>query len=69
MNAIGIGGFFNTLNTGQMLTVHVAVVPTVTLIFIGIHLLLVRRDSPVKPISPKPAKAGAPAAGEKVGPR
>ena len=48
---------------------HVAVVPTVTLIFIGIHLLLVRRDSPVKPISPKPAKAGAPAAGEKVGPR
>ena len=67
LNAIGIGGFFNTLNTGQMLTIHVAVVPTVALIFIGIHLFLVRRDSPVKPISRKPAKAVASTAGEKVG--
>jgi quinol-cytochrome oxidoreductase complex cytochrome b subunit len=59
MNAIGIGGWFNTLNTGQMLTIHVAVVPTVAVIFIGIHLFLVRRDSPVKPIDGKAGKAGA----------
>jgi quinol-cytochrome oxidoreductase complex cytochrome b subunit len=77
MNAVGIGGFFNTLDTGQMLTVHVAVVPAVAVLFIGIHLYLVRRDSPVKPIAGKTGKAGAaapagnagapPAASEKAG--
>jgi quinol-cytochrome oxidoreductase complex cytochrome b subunit len=56
MNAIGIGGFFNTLNTGQMLTIHVAVMPTLAVIFIGIHLFLVRRDSPVKPLPSKARK-------------
>jgi len=66
MNAIGIGGFFNTLNTGQMLTVHVAVVPTVVVIFIGIHLFLVRRDSPVKPL-PGKAPEAAPGAADKAG--
>ena len=50
MNAMGIGAFFNTLNTGQVLTLHVAVLPLVAVIFIGIHLLLVRRDGPVKPL-------------------
>jgi len=50
MNAMGIGGFFNTLNTGQVLALHVAVLPVVGIIFIGIHLFLVRRDGPVKPI-------------------
>jgi quinol-cytochrome oxidoreductase complex cytochrome b subunit len=53
MNAIGIGGFLNTLNTGQVLTLHVAVLPLLGLIFIGIHLFLVRRDGPVKPIAAK----------------
>ena len=57
MNAIGIGGFFNTLNTGQVLTIHVAVMPVVAVIFIGIHLFLVRRDSPVKPLPAKAANA------------
>ena len=50
MNAMGIGAFFNTLNTGQVLTLHIAVLPLVAVIFIGIHLFLVRRDGPVKPL-------------------
>jgi ubiquinol-cytochrome c reductase cytochrome b subunit len=50
MNALGIGAFFNTLNTGQILTVHVAVLPVIVVVFLGIHLFLVRRDSPVKPL-------------------
>jgi ubiquinol-cytochrome c reductase cytochrome b subunit len=50
MNAVGIGAWFNTANVGQMLTMHLAVLPVVGLILVGAHLLLVRRDSPVKPL-------------------
>jgi quinol-cytochrome oxidoreductase complex cytochrome b subunit len=50
MNAIGIGAFFNTLNLGQVLTLHIVVLPLAVAAFIGVHLLLIRRDGPVKPI-------------------
>ncbi len=50
MNAIGIGAFFNTANVGQILTLHIAVLPVAGLILVGVHLFLVRRDSPVKPL-------------------
>ena len=50
MNATGIGAWFNTANVGQMLTMHLAVLPVAGLILVGVHLLLVRRDSPVKPL-------------------
>ncbi len=50
MNAVGVGAFFNTLNTGQVLTLHVAVLPAIVLVLLGIHILLMRRDGPVKPI-------------------
>jgi quinol-cytochrome oxidoreductase complex cytochrome b subunit len=53
MNAMGIGAWFNTANVGQMLTMHIAVLPVVGLILVGVHLFFVRRDSPVKPLSPK----------------
>jgi len=49
MNAAGIGALFNTMNTGQMLMLHAIVLPLVIGVGIGIHLLLVRRDSPVRP--------------------
>jgi quinol---cytochrome c reductase cytochrome b subunit, bacillus type len=58
MNAMGIGAFFNTLNTGQVLTIHVAVLPVVAIVFLGIHLFLVRRDSPVKPLPRGQAREG-----------
>jgi quinol-cytochrome oxidoreductase complex cytochrome b subunit len=50
MNALGVGAFFDTMNTGQVLTLHVAVLPLAVMALIGLHLTLVRRDSPVKPI-------------------
>jgi quinol-cytochrome oxidoreductase complex cytochrome b subunit len=56
MNAMGVGAWFNTTNVGQMLTMHVALLPVVGLILIGIHLFLVRRDSPVRPLPMKGRK-------------
>ena len=50
MNALGVGAFFNTMNTGQVLTLHVTVLPLTVMALVGLHLVLVRRDSPVKPI-------------------
>lgn len=53
MNAVGIGAFFNTMNTGQVLTVHIALLPAIIIVLISLHLFLVRRDSPVKPYEKK----------------
>jgi ubiquinol-cytochrome c reductase cytochrome b subunit len=49
MNAAGIGALFNTMNTGQVLMLHAIVMPLVVGLLVGVHLLLVRHDSPVKP--------------------
>jgi quinol-cytochrome oxidoreductase complex cytochrome b subunit len=50
MNAMGVGAFFNTMNTGQVLTLHVSVMPLAVMIMVGLYIVLVRHDSPVKPI-------------------
>jgi quinol-cytochrome oxidoreductase complex cytochrome b subunit len=50
MNALGVGAFFNTMDTGQVLTLHVAVLPPVIVVLVGLHLFLVRRDGPVRPL-------------------
>lgn len=52
-NALGIGAFINLMDTGQMLTIHVVLLPITLLLFVLIHLFFVRRDSPVKPIDIK----------------
>jgi ubiquinol-cytochrome c reductase cytochrome b subunit len=49
MNASGVGALFNTMNTGQVLMLHAIVLPLVVAAIIGVHLFLVRRDSPVRP--------------------
>jgi ubiquinol-cytochrome c reductase cytochrome b subunit len=49
MNASGVGAVFNTMNTGQVLMLHAIVLPLVVAAAIGVHLLLVRHDSPVRP--------------------
>jgi quinol-cytochrome oxidoreductase complex cytochrome b subunit len=51
MNAVGIGAYFNTMNTGQVFTLHVIVLPSIVLVLLGIHLILIRRDGPVKPMA------------------
>jgi quinol-cytochrome oxidoreductase complex cytochrome b subunit len=50
MNAIGIGAYFNTMNSGQVLTLHIITLPLSVLGLVGIHLFLIRRDSPVRPL-------------------
>jgi len=50
LNAVGVGAFFNTMNTGQVLTLHMIVLPLVVALLVGIHLFFIRRDSPVRPL-------------------
>ena len=49
-NAMGIGAFFNTLNTGQAILLHVALLPPAVGIIVVWHILLVRRKGVVPPI-------------------
>jgi ubiquinol-cytochrome c reductase cytochrome b subunit len=49
MNAAGIGAVFNTMDAGQVLMLHTIVMPLVMVALLSLHLLLIRRDSPVRP--------------------
>jgi len=52
-NSVGVGAFFNLMNTGQMLLWHVVLIPIVLIAIVGAHVLLVR----VRGVShPLPAK-------------
>ncbi|MDQ1630106.1 MAG: hypothetical protein QOC80_78 [Frankiaceae bacterium] len=54
LNSVGIGAFFNVLDTGQMLLWHVLLLPvTVGLLIVG-HVLLVRRHGVVPPFDADP---------------
>jgi hypothetical protein len=50
INSIGIGGFFNVLNTGQMLLWHVTLLPIGVGIIAVMHVILVRRHGVVPPL-------------------
>lgn len=54
LNAVGIGAFFNTMNMGQVLTLHVVALPLLLGLLVGVHLFFIRRDGPVKPIDGRP---------------
>jgi ubiquinol-cytochrome c reductase cytochrome b subunit len=49
MNSVGVGAFFNVLNFGQMYGFHVAILPWVVGLLIGVHLTMVRMRGVVKP--------------------
>ena len=49
-NAMGIGAVFKTLNTGQAILLHVALLPLAVGIIVVWHILLVRRKGVVPPI-------------------
>ena len=49
-NSVGIGAFFNVTNLGQMLLLHVALLPFILGILTVIHVLMVRRRGVVPPI-------------------
>jgi len=50
MNAGGIGAFFNTMNFGQALMLHIVFVPLVLVAIVAIHILMVRVRGVVHPI-------------------
>ena len=52
MNAVGVGGFFNLLNFGQMYGLHIFVLPLAILFLIAVHLMLVRMHGVVEPLPP-----------------
>lgn len=49
-NSMGIGAFFNTLNTGQAILLHVALLPLALGAIVAWHVILVRRHGVVPPI-------------------
>jgi hypothetical protein len=49
MNAIGIGGFFNVLNFGQMYGFHIFLLPALLIALIAFHIVLVRLRGVVRP--------------------
>jgi ubiquinol-cytochrome c reductase cytochrome b subunit len=53
INAIGVGGWFNVLNPGQMLLWHVALLPLGVGLITVLHIVLVRRHGVVPPIDAK----------------
>ncbi|MGN6330481.1 MAG: cytochrome b N-terminal domain-containing protein [Motilibacteraceae bacterium] len=50
LNSVGIGAFFNTLDLGQVLLVHVVVAPFAVGVLAVWHVLLVRRRGVVPPL-------------------
>ena len=50
MNALGVGRIVNTMNSGQMLTLHVVVLPLFVVCLVAVHVLIVRHEGPVRPI-------------------
>jgi cytochrome b/b6/petB-like protein len=49
MNSVGVGGFFNTLNFGQMYTYHIFIFPLAIGAIIVLHVLYVRLRGVVRP--------------------
>ncbi len=49
-NALGVGGFFNILNFGQIYGLHIVLLPLLLAALIGFHLYLVRSKGVVTPI-------------------
>ena len=50
LNSVGVGAWFNVLNTGQMLLWHVLLLPLVVGVLVVLHVLLVRSRGVVPPL-------------------
>nr|MDQ2816085.1 cytochrome b N-terminal domain-containing protein [Actinomycetota bacterium] len=49
-NGVGVGAFFNLMNTGQMLLWHIVLIPIILSALIGAHVLLVRIRGVSRPL-------------------
>ncbi len=56
-NSVGVGAFFNVMNTGQMLMWHIVLLPLVLITIVGAHVLLVRMRGVSHPIDTDAAQA------------
>jgi hypothetical protein len=56
INAVGLGGFFNLMNFGQMLLWHVVLIPIVLVALVGAHVLLVRVHGVSHPLPVRPTR-------------
>src|SRR6266702_7449865 len=54
LNAVGVGAWFNVLNTGQMLLWHVLLLPLIVGVLVVAHVILVRRHGVVPPFDAVP---------------
>jgi len=50
LNSVGVGAFFNVLDTGQMLLFHVTLLPLAVGAIAVVHVVLVRRHGVVPPL-------------------
>jgi hypothetical protein len=64
-NAVGVGGFFNLMNFGQMLLWHVVLMPVVLIALVGVHILFVRYRSVVHPFPARRATCSSARAGRR----
>ncbi len=51
VNSIGVGGFFNVLNFGQMYGLHVMLLPIGITVLVALHIVQVRMKGVVPPIA------------------
>jgi ubiquinol-cytochrome c reductase cytochrome b subunit len=58
LNSVGIGSFFNKLNTGQALLLHVALLPLAVGVIVIWHVILVRRHGVVPPLDAREIAGG-----------
>ena len=56
-NSVGVGAFFNVMNTGQMLMWHIVLLPIALIAIVGAHVLLVRVRGVSHPIDTDAAAA------------
>jgi len=59
LNAVGIGAWFNVADLGQVMLVHVFLVPAVLVVIVAVHVLLVRIHGVVPPIDAAEVEARA----------
>lgn len=55
-NAIGAGAWLNLLNNGQLLGLHISVLPAALILLVGLHIVLVRSKGLVPPMEPDPGE-------------
>ena len=58
MNSAGIGAFFNTMNFGQALMLHIVVIPLAIGLIVAVHIVMVRLRGVVPPIDALPEHLG-----------